>query len=167
MPLKCSNCHEYFEDFITLDVKFFSSEISGYSVFNLHCKMPYVLCIIVGNNISVVVFSRKKKRKIELLTFCLLKLPFYPCSYAGDYIGKGGKQLRSIYCLLDKPGQKTDFWDFLPLEAYSSFDCTYRQLCLKCISSPLWQWNQRGAILDGNSGLTDLPDEVAYFFCWL
>lgn len=63
---------------------------------------------------------------------------------AGDYIGKGGKQLRSTYRLLDRPGQKTDFWGFLPLEAYGSFDRIHQQLLLKGISSPLCQWKQRG-----------------------
>lgn len=50
MHLKCSNGHEYFDDFITLLANFLSNSISGYSCFNLHCKMHYGLCTIAGNN---------------------------------------------------------------------------------------------------------------------
>lgn len=56
----------------------------------------------------ILVYCCFPEKKNETLTFFfVLKFPLYPCSHAGDYSDKEGEQLRSIYCLLDRPGQKT------------------------------------------------------------
>lgn len=148
MHLKCSNGHEYFEGFITLHVHFLSS-----LGFNLHCKIPHRLYIILGNNISVLWFpmkEKKRKEKVNDRLFLILNLQFSPCSHAGDYPAKevkteGPSIVYTTGC--------TENWFLrsLPLEAHSLFDHISTHLFLKCISSRLWQCKQRRAIPVANS----------------
>lgn len=41
--------------------------------FNLHFKMPHGLCIVIGNNISVFLFPVKEKKKKKKRNYQLFK----------------------------------------------------------------------------------------------
>lgn len=147
-------------------VKFLSNGISGYSGFNLRCKMPYGHCIIVGNSISELWFSikKKKKEKINYQHFKFWSWQFSPGSCAVDYPDKGGKHWRSICCLFHRSAQKTDLWSSCPWRLMA---CLITHL-LKVFSEehqfPTMSV-ETGGQFQMEICLTDFPEEVAQFFC--
>lgn len=167
MHLKCSNGHEYFEGLITLHVKFLSNGISGYSGFNLHCKMHYGLYIILGNNISVLWFLMKE-RKGKKSTFFNSGVAIFPLLTCWGLPSKGEKHWRSIYCIHNRPAQKTPFWGSCPWRLVACL-ITPTHNCFWSASAPHYASGNRGGQFQMEIRFTDISQRkwpISFIVCW-